>query len=281
MLGAATCFACLDSSAKWLGRSMDPIETASLRYLGSLVVAGAFLQARTRSVDLRTRSPMLQCGRALCLAGATLTAFFSFRYLPLAVTTSIAFAAPLIVALLSGPLLGEWIGPHRLVAVLVGFIGVLVVTRPGAGFHPAMLLSLLTALANAFYSIATRALSTRDSSETTLMYTGLVGSVVFMPALPFVWTAPSPSSLWIVILAMCSFGAFGHWLLILAHKRAPAAVLAPFAYLQILCAAGLGNLIFGEVPDRWSLAGGAIIIASGLYLIHRERVRRHSADIGL
>lgn len=274
MCAAVLCFACLDASAKWVSRTVDPLQAAGLRYLGSFAVTAAFLNPRTRPGILRSRRPWLQCGRALCLASATTFTFFALRSLPLTTTTSIGFAAPLIVTLLAGPLLGERLSARRLGAVLVGFAGVLVITRPGgAGFHPAMLLVLGTALCNALYSIATRSLAARDSSETTMFYTGLVGALVFLPALPLVWEAPAAPGIWPLIGALVVFGTVGHGLLILAHKRAPASVLAPFFYAQILWATLIGFAVFGELPDRWTLAGGAVVLASGLFLLRGERTR--------
>lgn len=275
LIAAVACFACLDASAKWVNRTTDPIQTAAVRYLGSFVLIGACFNPWTRPRILRSRSLALQCARALCLVLATICAFFALRYLRLTQATSITFASPLIVTLIAGPLLGERIGTRRLVAVLIGFLGVLVITRPGSGgFHPAMLLAVITACANALYAVTTRILVTRDASETTLFYTGLVGSVVFLPSLPFVWTMPSSALVWLAMAGLALFGALGHWLLILAHERAPASVLAPFFYLQLLWATLLGLVVFGELPDRWTLAGGATVMASGLYLLHQERAKR-------
>ena len=274
MIGAVACFACLDATAKWVNRSTDPIQTAAVRYLGSFLLVGAFFNPWTRTRILRTRRPWLQCARALCLVFATVCAFFALSFLRLTEVTSITFAAPLLVALLAGPLLGERIGARRLTAVLVGFAGVLVVTRPASGgLHPAALLAVAAACANALYSIATRFVAAYDPPETTLLYTGLVGSAVFVPVVPFVWVSPSSALGWALLAALGAFGALGHWVLILAHKRAPASVLAPFFYAQLLWATVLGFLVFGEVPDRWTLIGGAIVITSGLYLVSLERAR--------
>src|SRR5215207_888350 len=181
------------------------------------------------------------------------------------------FSSPLIVALIAGPLLGEGIGRRRLVAVLIGFAGVLVVTRPGShGVHPAVILAVGTACANALYSVATRLVAAHDSPETTLFYTGLVGSILILPVAPFVWATPTSALVWLAMAGVASFGALGHWLLILAHKRAPASIVAPFFYAQLLWATLLGWLVFGEVPDRWTLIGGAIVMGSGLYLLSRH-----------
>lgn len=275
LIAAVACFACLDASAKWVNRTTDPVQTAAARYLGSFLLIGACFNPWTRPRILRSRSLGLQCARALLLTLATICSFMALRYLRLTQATSITFASPLIVALLAGPMLGERIGARRLAAALVGFLGVLVITRPGSGaFHPAMLLAVVTACANALYAATTRILAARDPSETTLLYTGLVGSLAFLPSLPFVWVTPSAPIVWLAMAGLGLFGALGHWLLILAHGRAPASVLAPFFYLQLLWATLLGFLLFGELPDRWTFAGGTIVMASGLYLLHQERAGR-------
>ena len=281
MLGAVACFACLDASAKWINRTADPLQTAAVRYLGSFLLVSLFFNPWTKAGLLRTRSLKLQCGRALCLVAATICSFFALKYLRLTEATSITFASPLVVALLAGPILGERLGAQRLAAVLVGFAGVLVVTRPGVGgLHAAALLAVAAACANALYSLATRLVAANDASETTLFYTGLVGSVVFLPVTPFVWAWPASPLVWLLLAGLGGFGALGHWLLILAHRRAPASVLAPFFYAQLLWATALGFLVFGEVPDRWTVLGGAIVMGSGLYLVSRERAQRAVAVAG-
>ena len=278
MLGAVACFACLDASAKWVNRTTDPLQTAAVRYLGSFLLVSFFFNPWTKAGLLRTRSLKLQVARALCLVVATICSFFALKYLRLTEVTSITFASPLLVALLARPILGERIGAHRLTAVLTGFVGVLVVTRPGVGgLHAAALLAVGAACANALYSLTTRLVAANDASETTLFYTGLVGSLVFLPVTPFVWAWPAAPLTWLLLAALGAFGALGHWLLILAHRRAPASVLAPFFYVQLLWATALGFLVFGETPDRWTLVGGAIVIASGLYLVSRERTRLPAA----
>ncbi len=272
LCAAVACFACLDASAKWVNRTADPLQTAAIRYLGSFLVTVAFLNPWTRPGILRSRRPWLQCARALLLVLTTLCAFFALRHLPLTTNTSIGFAAPLIVTIIAGPLLGERLGPSRIAAVLVGFAGVLVVTRPGGeGFHPAMLIALAGALASALYSVATRSLAARDPTETTLLYAGLVGAGVFLPVLPFVWVTPAEPRTWMLLAGIVLLGTVGHGLLTLAHRRAPASVLAPFFYAQLLWASLLGLAVFGEVPDRWTLGGGAVVLASGLYLLRGER----------
>jgi drug/metabolite transporter (DMT)-like permease len=275
LLGAVVCFACLDGLGKWINRTNDPMLTAALRYFSSFVLGSLFLNPLSRPAILRTRAPWLQIARALFLVAATITSFFAVHRLELTQATAITFVSPLIVAVIAGPLLGEWIGVRRAIAVVIGFGGVLVITRPGSGgFQPAMLLAGMTAIVNAMYSVTTRMLAGRDTSETTMFYMGLVGCVVFVPVVPFIWVAPASLAMWGMMIGLGAFGALGHWLLILAHKHAPASLLAPFFYVQLLVASFVGFLAFGEVPDRWTILGGAIVMSSGMYLLYRERVRR-------
>jgi len=282
LMGAVVCFSCMDASAKWLNRDLPPMQISGMRYLVSLIAVVLFLNPWSRPGILRTKKPVLQCVRALCLIGMTLGCFIALRFLPLTQITAINFSAPLITALLAGPMLGEKIGPRRLVAVLVGFAGVLIVTRPfGTTLQPAVLLALVAALSNAFYFLITRLLAAHDRPETTMFYTSLVGTLLVSPALLFIWKTPSSFLVWAVLIALGLFGAIGHWLLILAHRHAPASALAPFFYVQIIGATAFGLIVFGEKLDRWTALGSTIVIGSGLYLLYRERVRQKfpSADV--
>jgi drug/metabolite transporter (DMT)-like permease len=273
MCGALACFAGLDAAAKWASRSVDPMLAVWARYVSSVVLVSLVLNPWTAPGLLRTRRPLLQAGRSMLLLGSTALNFFALQHLQLAETISIQFATPLLVALLAGPILGEWIGPRRLAAVAIGFVGVLIITKPGAeGLHPAVLLSVAGAVCYALYGISTRLLAAADSSATTMTYSGLAGVLLLTPALPLFWGTPSLPVAG-VLLATGVFGALGHWLLILAHARAPAPVLAPFIYTQLIWMTLLGYFLFGEVPDAGTLAGGTVVVASGLYLLARERAR--------
>ena len=273
MCGALACFAGLDAAAKWASRSVDPMLAVWARYVSSVVLVSLVLNPWTAPGLLRTRRPLLQTGRSVLLLGSTALNFFALQHLQLAESISIQFATPLLVALLAGPILGEWIGPRRLAAVGIGFVGVLVVTKPGAeGLHPAVFLSVGSAVCYALYGITTRLLAASDSSATTMIYSGLAGVLLLTPALPLFWETPSLPVAGL-LLATGAFGALGHWLLILAHARAPAPVLAPFIYTQLIWMTALGYVLFGDVPDAGTLAGGAIVVASGLYLLARERAR--------
>jgi len=146
------------------------------------------------------------------------------------------------------------------------------VTRPGhGGIHPAALFSVAAALSLALYNIATRALASSDSNETTLFYSNFVGALLMIPIVPFVWTTPSDPLVVFLMVLIGAFGAFGHYLLIAGHRFAPASVLAPFVYTQMVWVIALGFLVFGQLPNRWTLTGAAIVVASGLYLLYRER----------
>jgi drug/metabolite transporter (DMT)-like permease len=148
------------------------------------------------------------------------------------------------------------------------------ITRPGLGtMHPAALLSLAGSVAYAFYNIVTRILATSDRAETTLVYSGLAGVALTTPLVPFVWSTPDSLLSWVLLIGLGAFGSVGHWLLILAHARAPAPVLAPFIYTQIIWMLALGYFVFGDWPDQWTFIGASVVIASGLYLFYRERAR--------
>jgi drug/metabolite transporter (DMT)-like permease len=272
MCAAALCFSILDCMAKYLGTHMDTMQVVGVRYVSAFLIALAISNPISRPGLLKTGRPGLQIVRSAVLLGSTVLNFMAFRYLQLDEALAILFSTPFMVAALAGPMLGEWISWRRWSAIMVGFLGVLVVVRPGlGGLHWAALLSLGSAICYAFYNIFTRMLSTTDSSETTLFYANLFGAVIMAPVLPFIWTAPPHWFDFVLMVAVGAFGAGGHFLLILAHRNAPASVLSPFIYTQIVWATALGYLVFANLPNRWTIAGAGIVIASGLYLIYRER----------
>lgn len=281
MCGAVLCFAGLDASAKWASREAHPLLTTWFRYAASVALVGVFLNGWTHPRLLHSNRFALQAARSVLLCVSTLLNFLALQHLQLTQTISIQFAMPLLVTLLAGPILGEWAGPRRLAAVLVGFCGVLVITRPFSGsLHPAMLLSIANTVLYAIFAIVTRILAAHDSTATTLTYSGLAGVLILTPVLPLVWTTPSSPLMWAVLIGTGFFGAVGHGLLILAHARAPAPALSPFIYTQIVWMTLLGYLLFGDMPDLWTFVGAAIVIASGLYLLFRERGRRARGPSG-
>lgn len=274
MCAAVACFAFLDTTAKYLNLYMATLQVVWARYTGAFVFAFIVSNPWTRPGLMRTSRPVLQIGRSFLLLGSTLCNFAALRYLQLDEAIAIVFSTPFFVAALSGPLLGEWVRWRRWTAIGVGFLGVLLVTRPGSGtFQPAALLSLTAALFYAVYSISTRILARTDSNETTLFYSNIVGAFALLPVLPMVWTTPTDPIVIALMVASGAIGSLGHYFLIAAHRLAPASVLSPFIYTQIVLVIVLGYLVFGDVPQRWTMVGSAIVVASGLYLLHRERMR--------
>ncbi len=275
ILAAVLCFALLDTMAKYAARAVPSLEIAWFRYFVNLVIAIPVLQPWRHWSDYATKRPWLQVWRGLFLLGATVFNFFAIRYLPLAITGSVMFAGPLLATALAGPVLGEWPGLRRWVAVVVGFIGVIIVIQPEpSSFNPAALLSLAAAFCYVGYSLSTRVLSATDSPAGMLIYAAALATVALTPALPPVAVMPPT---WLITAALVGTGiagAVGHWFLIIAHRNAPPTVLAPFNYTQLIWMIVLGYLVFGDIPSASTLIGAGLIVASGLYSLYRERVRR-------
>jgi drug/metabolite transporter (DMT)-like permease len=280
MCAALLCFSCLDATAKWVNQSVDPLLTVWARYVSAAGLTFIAINPWTRPGSIVTRRLPLQLVRSFLLFVSTICNFIALQYLQLVETLSILFATPLLVALLAGPMLGERIGPRRLLAVGIGFIGVLVIARPGLGtMHPAALLTLMGTISYAFYGITTRMLASTDSSSTTTFYSTVAGIAVMTPFLPWIWTTPPSPLTWALLMMTGAFAAVGHWFMVLAHARAPAAILSPFIYSQIVWMLALGYILFGDWPDPWTFVGAGIVIASGLYLLYRERMKSQEPDL--
>jgi drug/metabolite transporter (DMT)-like permease len=261
----------LDTTAKYLNLYMSTLQVVWARYTGAFLFPFIVSNPWTQPGLVRTTRPVLQIVRSVLLLGSTLFNFAALRYLQLDEAISLVFSTPFFVAALSGPILGEWVRWRRWSAIAVGFLGVLVVVRPGPGtFQPAALLSLSAAVCYALYSIITRILARTDSNATTLFYSNVVGALALLPVVPFVWTTPSEPLVIALMVAAGAIGSCGHYLLIAAHRLAPAAVLSPFIYTEIVLVIAAGYLVFGDVPNRWTITGAAIVVASGLYILHRE-----------
>ncbi len=269
MLLAASCIGIVDGIAKYLASAINGVQVV-WGYVGaSLIFLLAVTLARGVSpVSLaRTRRPWLQVARAASLVCSLSALFVSLRYLPLAVATTVSFTAPLIIAALSGPILGERVSAKRWLAVLVGMVGALLVVRPGSEvFHWASLLTLLGAFFFALFNIATRVLGGFDRPLTTVLYTFVVSTALVSLAMPFVWVAPTASQ-WLLFAATGLLGFTAHFSLARSLVLADASAVAPLHYVRLLWAIGIGLVVFGHVPDAWTLAGGALIVASGVYVV--------------
>jgi len=271
---ATLCFATLDATAKFLvaTKGVPVTQVVWLRFAGHVVFSALVLWPFALRPSLRSAKPLIQVIRSCFMILTTALNFVALQYLQLDQTVTIFFLTPLLVAALAGPLLGEWVGWHRVLAIIAGFMGVLVVMHPGLGtMHWAMLLVLGATLGYALYNIATRYLAAYDPASVTQTYTPLVGVLVMTPFALTAWQSPDQWWLWILFASLGFWGGLGHWLLILAHRIAPAPVLAPYIYLGLIWMSVAGFLVFADVPTLWTLGGGAIVILAGLYLLARER----------
>lgn len=266
-------FTCIDSSAKWLILAgMPALQVVFARYLGHLLVALVLYLPQEGLGALRSNSPGRQFLRSSFLLASTSLNFTALQYLPITVTTTIMFAGPVVVTLLAIPVLGEKVGLRRIIAVCIGFSGVIVVMQPwGAEFHPAMLLSLCALVAASLYFIMTRMLAGVESNSTQQLWSSGMAAVAILPFALSDWHWPTDAVTWGVFGLIGLFGAAGHICATIAHRWADASILAPVIYIQIFLAALAGILLFDTWPTVWTLGGGLIIIASGLYIWQRER----------
>ena len=272
VLLAGLFFSTLDATAKYLVRDHTLFVVVWARYAGQMVVTTPIAWHRGGPGFWRTHHLRVQLLRSLCLIVATSCFFGALRFLPLAEGSAISFLAPMFAIVLSYPILGERPTRGRWIAALAGFAGVVILVRPGSAvFHPATGLLVLAAVSNALYQLLTRKLP-RDSAHTTLFYSALVGTAVLSAAIPFV-EVPGEFAMrdagFFVLLGLLA--GLGHGLLIAAFLRAPASLVAPFTYIQMLWATFYGYAIFGQLPDGISALGMAVIVASGVGLVLHER----------
>lgn len=266
-------FTGIDSSAKWLGLAGLPVmQIVFARYAIHLGIVSAVYLPTRRMDLLRSGNFKLELLRAAALLGSSLCNLTAVRFLPLTITGSILFTMPLIVCALSVPLLGEQVGWRRWTAIAVGFIGILIIVRPGTeAFHPAAFLSLAGAFFSALYFLLTRRLAGVDSAATQQFYGAVMATAVLAPFALADWHWPTRLVDWVAFFGIGLAGYVGHQLSTVAHRLAPATVLAPFAYLQIIYLTAASWLIFSQPPDIWLYVGAPIVIGSGLYIWLRER----------
>ena len=272
---AVACFATLDTATKASTAGVPILMGVWFRYAFQAVATTAVLLPLHGTALLRTRHPRYQLLRGALLLVSSTLAFLSLRYMPLAEFTSIVLIAPLVITLLAATTLKEYVSPLRWALVAGGFIGTLVILRPGGGaFSWAILLPIGLVLTNAWFQVLTSKLAQTENPLTMHFYTGWVGTLIASLALPFVWTALPSWEWWALLCLMGFMGTVGHFILILAYQRAPASTLTPYLYAQIAFAMLGGWLIFSHVPDRFSLIGISMIAvcgAAGAWLTVRER----------
>jgi drug/metabolite transporter (DMT)-like permease len=263
-----------DVTAKYLSATLPSVEIAWIRFLTFALIMSPAMFRGSPLFALRTERLGLQLMRGAALVGSSLFFISGLRYLPIAEASATGFVAPLFVTALSIVFLSEKVGVRRWLATAVGLLGVLIILRPGtSAFHVAAFFPLVSAVAWACTLIMTRMMSGREHVLTTMTYSSIAGLCILSALVPFVWVTPS----WHDI----AFGVFigvastaGQWIVVLAFRYADASVLAPFSYTQLLWVSILGFMVFGEVPDIWTVTGAVFIVGSGLYTAHRERVRR-------
>lgn len=278
LLVVAACFlfSFLDASAKYLVlQGMAAPFVAWARFAIHLVLVALMLRVWTNLAALRTGNLPGQILRGAFLFGSTVFNFIALQTLQLAETIAIAFFSPMLTVALAGPLLGEWAGWRRWLAILVGFVGVLIVTRPGFGdFKVGYIFSFCFVVCHTLYIIMTRRMGASESSESLIFYSALTPALFMLPVVPLYGSIPQSALHWGLLLVTGLCGALGHWLLIKAYKQATTAALAPYPYSQIVWMIGLGWVAFGDLPDLWTMVGAGVIVASGLYILHREHKLR-------
>ena len=275
MTCAVSMFPFINASAKYLSADYPITEIVWARFAGHLVFVVLAFFPRLRWSLFSTTRPVIQITRSMLLLASTSLFVSAIGRLPLATASAIGFASPFIVTALSVPVLGEQVGPRRWTAVAIGFIGVLIVIRPGAGFaNWAALLVLGSTSSYAIYQVITRLIALHDKPETGIVYAALVGTAVMSAIAPFEWRLPAAALDWALFGCLGFFGGFGHYFVIKAFRCGPAAVIAPFSYGELVGSTVIGYFAFGNFPDAWTWFGASIIVACGVYIAYREGVRR-------
>lgn len=281
MLAAVGLISMIDTICKRFTTELHAVELVWGYMIGVFSVLCLYFAARRQTLPALVRSaqPVLQAARPAFIVASIVTLYIGLAFMPLAEATAIGFMSPLFVALLAIPLLGERVGPHRWVAVIVGLAGVMIIVRPGGGlWHWSSLAILISALFFALYQLSTRLLAATDRFHTTVFLTALGGVIWTSLLVPFFWTLPTPLH-WAVFFGTGAMGAAAHLCLTRAFELGQASLLAPFYYTKLVWVTIFGFLIFGDLPTLNTLAGSAIIITAGLYAAYREN-RASAADAG-
>ena len=282
MIAAYIVFSLLDTSIKYLVLGgVAPFFIAWCRFASHVTLVGVLFRGWHDVKRFRARNLPAQMLRGAFLGGSTFFNIVALRHLQLAEATSIYFFGPMVITALAGPMLGEWAGWRRWLAIWVGFIGVLVTTRPGVGvFGIGHAFALGAMLSNSFYVIMTRRLSASETPESLILFAALSPAILLLPIVPFSLVLPDTPLEWVLLVSLGIAGGIGHWFLLRAYSLASATALAPYPYSHMIWMIAAGWIVFHQFPDNWTLVGAAIIVASGLYIVHREhrlRVQNRAA----
>ena len=270
-LAAMLMFGLMDAASKFLATRYPAAQIVWLRFVFTIPLALLVLPARTMVGGLRSRRPWLQLVRSLLLVVEIAVVVWCFGRMPLADAHSLLALTPLVVTALCGPLLGERVDAKHWLAVGVGFLGVLIILRPGLGVtQPTALVVLVAVLLYALYQILTRMVGRVDAAETTLLWQLLVGAMLLGLVVPFVWQPPDLAH-WPLFVVVAALGGVAHWAMIRALQLAPAATIQPFSYTLLVWAVVIGWLGFGDLPDGWTLLGAGTIAGAGTFTALRER----------
>ena len=265
-------FSGVDTMGKFLTETVHPIQIVWFRQLGLLLGVVVLIGVQGRSV-LVSSNPKLQIGRGVLAACSATLFIVGVSYVPLADAVAITFVAPFMVTVMGALILREPVGVRRWTAVLVGFIGTLIVIRPGMGvIHPAALLLIVAATAFALRQVLSRILAGEDKTQTTVAYTAIVSWTLLTIPLPFIWQNPSSGLEIALLIAMAVVAAFAEILVIMALDAAQAVVVAPVQYSLLIWGTFYGFVVFGQLPDVWTWLGALVIVATGLYTLNRERL---------
>jgi drug/metabolite transporter (DMT)-like permease len=277
MLAAGATLTIMDAGIKWLTEDYPVPQIGFMRYAVGIVVAVIFAWRLGGVATLRTSRPVGHALRSIFNLGTMLTFYYALDLLPLADTIAIGYAAPLFMTILSVPLLGERVGWRRWSAVVVGFLGVIVIVQPSpSGISTGAVFALAAALLYALTLVTSRQLSTTESSHTILFYYSVFVLVALAGFMPFVWVTPRLEDLWIILLVGIG-GSFGQFFLNQALRYGEVSLLAPLDYVALIWATLLGFLLWGDIPSAWVWIGAAIIVASGIYIVRREAMLHRSA----
>ena len=275
---ASTVFPLLNIAVQYLTAEYSVIQLVWARYVGHLAYILAVLIPTRGLRFVRTNRPKIQLLRSALLVTGTFLYFTALVYIPVVTAAAVNFTTPLMIVALSIPILGERVGFRRWSAVALGFVGAVIIIRPGLeGAHWAAFLVLGCAACNAFYQILTRSLAGHDSAETSIFYTALVPSALVTLLLPFDARMPGSGLDWFLFSTLGLIGGLGHYFVIKAYENAEASIISPLSYVQLIGATVLGYIVFADFPDGWTWLGAAIIVASGIYIMRRETIRRREA----